>query len=160
MHANEKLLHDFYSAFQRKDAEAMAACYADNVVFNDAVFVDLRGREASDMWRMLCANGKDLELTFSDVHADDAQGRAHWEARYTFSATGKKVHNIIDARFTFRDGRIATHTDSFDFYRWSKQAFGVAGVLLGWTPFLRNTVRKQARRALDKFSANAHKRAA
>lgn len=160
MHANEKLLHDFYSAFQRKDAEAMAACYADNVVFNDAVFVDLRGREASDMWRMLCANGKDLELTFSDVHADDAQGRAHWEARYTFSATGKKVHNIIDARFTFRDGRIATHTDSFDFYRWSKQAFGVAGVLLGWTPILRNTVRKQARRALDKFSANAHKRAA
>src|SRR5437868_888017 len=80
----------------------------------------------------------------SKVVADDSAGSAHWEARYTFSTTGRFVHNIIDAKFTFRDGKIASHTDSFDFWRWSRQALGGAGLVLGWSPMLRNKVRATA----------------
>ena len=60
------------------------------------------------MWTMLCERGRDLTLDWRDVRADDATGAAHWEPRYTFSVTGRPVHNKIDARFTFRDGKIAT----------------------------------------------------
>ena len=44
-----------------------------------------------------------------------AKGSAHWEADYTFSATKRKVHNVVDARFELRDGLIVKHTDVFDF---------------------------------------------
>ena len=59
-------------------------------------------------------------LEFSGVRADPSTGQAHWEARYLFSATGRQVHNIIDGEFSFNpDGLIATHSDHFNFWRWS-----------------------------------------
>jgi hypothetical protein len=159
MNANEQTLSRFYSAFARLDAQIMASCYADDAVFNDPVFSLRGGVEAGGMWRMLCAatqaKGRDAwKLEFSDIHADATSGRAHWEAHYRFSATGRLVHNSIDAEFTFNpDGRIATHRDSFNFWRWSRQALGVPGLLLGWTPFLQAKVRTQARASLQKFLA-------
>jgi ketosteroid isomerase-like protein len=151
MHPNAKLISDFYSAFQRRDADAMAACYHPEAEFSDPAFPGLRHAEVTSMWRMLAERGKDLELTFTDVQADDRTGRAHWDARYTFSGTGRKVLNRIDAEFEFRDGKILRHTDRFDFWRWSSQALGPVGMLLGWTPFLRNKVQSQARASLEKF---------
>ncbi len=105
------------------------------------------------MWAMLCERGKDLQIEFCDVEADEAAGGAHWDATYTFSTTGRKVHNSIDARFTFRDGRIIRHVDTFDFWRWSRQALGLPGVLLGWSGFLRAKVAGTASRNLARFAA-------
>ena len=115
----------------------MAACYAPDARFSDPVF-DLAGDEVGAMWSMLCERGRDLRVEWRDVRADDATGAAHWEARYTFSATGRPVHNVIDAAFTFSAGRIARHVDTFDLWRWSRMALGAKGALLGWTPFVRN----------------------
>ncbi|HEX8826368.1 MAG TPA: nuclear transport factor 2 family protein [Archangium sp.] len=151
MHPNAQLLTDFYSAFQRRDAQAMAACYHPDAEFSDPVFPGLRHARVTSMWTMLCERGKDLELSFRDVQADDRTGSAHWEARYTFSGTGRKVLNRIDATFEFKDGKILRHTDRFDFWAWSRQALGPAGMVLGWSPFLRNKVRAQAGGTLDKF---------
>lgn len=151
MHANEQLIHNFYSAFQRRDAAAMGACYAADVVFSDPVFVDLHGDEARAMWRMLCERGRDLTLTFSGVRADDAAGAAHWEATYTFSSSGRKVINIIDAAFVFKDGLIVRHTDSFDLWKWASQALGPRGQWLGWLPPVQGAIRKNARQGLDAF---------
>jgi len=151
MHPNAQLLTDFYSAFQRRDAQAMAACYHPDAEFSDPAFPGLRHARVTSMWTMLCERGKDLELTFRDVQADDRTGRAHWDARYTFGATGRKVLNRIDAEFEFRDGKIVRHHDSFDFYAWSRQALGLMGLLLGWTPLLKNKVRAQARGTLAKY---------
>ena len=67
--------------------------------------------------------------------------------------TGKKVHNVIDARFTFRDGLIATHHDTFDLRAWMAQAMGVTGVLLGWLPPVQNALRRKAREGLDQWRA-------
>ena len=36
--ANSALITRFYQAFQRLDAEAMVACYSDDIVFSDPVF--------------------------------------------------------------------------------------------------------------------------
>lgn len=152
-HPNVELVDRFYTAFGRRDAEAMAACYAPDATFSDPVFQDLRGDEVTAMWRMLCERGTDLELVHSAVEADDARGSAHWEADYTFGATGRKVHNEIDAVFRFRDGVIAEHTDSFDLWRWARQALGPIGVLAGWSPPVQGKVRAQARAGLKEFMA-------
>jgi hypothetical protein len=103
------------------------------------------------MWRMLCERGKDLKIEFRDIEADNSSGRAHWEAWYTFSATGRPVHNKIDARFEFRDGKIVRHRDSFDFRAWASQALGPVGRLLGSSGYLKNRVRAQAEKNLAGF---------
>jgi hypothetical protein len=72
-------------------------------------------------------------------------------ATYTFSQTGNTVVNDIRARFTFRDGKIVSHTDTFDLWRWSSQALGFKGKLLGWTPLVQNAIRKQARKGLADY---------
>jgi hypothetical protein len=105
------------------------------------------------MWRMLTERGADLEIVFSGIEADDTRGKAHWEATYTFSATGRKVHNVIDATFRFEDGLIREHQDVFDFYAWTRMALGPMGVLLGWSGFLQNKVRDQAETGLQKWES-------
>lgn len=155
MHANAQLIERFYQAFQRRDAAAMAACYHPDVQFSDPVFTDLRGTQAGAMWAMLCARGKDLRLEFREVQADDQRGRAHWEAWYRFSATGRPVHNIIEARFEFRDGLIIRHEDHFDLKAWSAQALGLMGRLLGGSSFLNTRIRATAAAGLtDWLSKN------
>ncbi|QQC65811.1 nuclear transport factor 2 family protein [Paraburkholderia ginsengisoli] len=150
-HPNTELIERFYTAFQRRDAETMVACYADDVVFSDPAFGELQGAEAHDMWRMLVAGAQDFSLTFDSITADDHTGRAHWEAGYLFSQTGCPVVNKIDARFVFRDGLIVEHRDSFDLWLWMRQAMGVRGTLLGWSPLVRRMLRAQARRGLASY---------
>ena len=148
MHKNAALIEHLYASFAKRDASAMAACYAPDAHFRDPVF-DVEGEEVAAMWTMLCERGRDLAVEWRDVKADDATGSAHWEARYTFSITGRKVHNLVEAQFTFRDGLIKTHTDTFNLWRWSRMAIGPKGVLLGWTPFVRKAIRSEARRGFD-----------
>lgn len=143
----------FYEAFQRLDAQGMAACYTDDVRFSDPVFGELQGKDARDMWRMLTSRARDFTLTFDQVQADDRTGSAHWVATYVFSQTGNIVVNNIQARFVFRDGKICEHRDHFDLWQWSRQALGFKGVLLGWTPLVKNAIRAQAQKGLKAFQA-------
>jgi hypothetical protein len=151
MNANETLITKFYSAFQQKDFLVMQSCYHNEAVFNDPVFRNLNSKEVKAMWEMLLTSSKDLRVEFSNIHATGQSGSAHWEAWYSFSRTGRQVHNIIDATFGFRDGLIYRHNDHFGFWRWSRQALGTSGTLMGWTPVVRNKVRETARKSLDKF---------
>lgn len=151
MNDNEKLIEHFYKSFAQKDYKAMQDCYADNVTFSDAVFQDLNSAQVKAMWEMLCKRGKDLQLEFKNVSADEKKGSAEWIANYTFSQTGNKVENRITANFEFENGKIVKHIDSFDFYRWSSQALGLSGKLLGWTSFLQKKVRAKARKGLAEF---------
>lgn len=159
MLANTNTITRFYSAFARLDAKEMATCYAPDARFDDPAF-SLAGRdEIGGMWAMLCdatkAKGQDAwRLEFSSVQADKRGGSAHWEAHYRFSATGRLVHNTIEAQFAFdADNLIKRHQDDFPFWRWSRQALGAPGLLLGWTPFLRNKVRATAAASLKKYLA-------
>ena len=61
------------------------------------------------------------------------------------------MFNRIDASFRFEDGKIIEHTDVFDLWAWSRMALGLPGVLLGWSPIVRNKVRGQAGGQLERF---------
>jgi hypothetical protein len=148
MHPNAALLTRLYEAFGRLDHTAMAACYCPQAHFSDPVFTDLQGTQVFAMWRMLCTRATDLRIEASRIVADDQRGSAHWEAWYHYSATGRRVHNIIEASFTFDSGLIATHRDHFDLYRWTRQALGLKGILLGWAPPTQRAIRSTAARGL------------
>ncbi len=147
------IVNTFYSSLAARDGDAMAACYADDIVFEDPAFGELRGRDAGDMWRMLCSSDTDLALEHHILESSDNVVRANWIATYTFTATGNKVRNDIEATMTFRDGKIVDHRDHFDMWKWSSQALGLPGKLFGWAPPLKSKVRSTARDNLKKFQA-------
>lgn len=152
--SNAATIEKFYAAFAECDGAAMEACYADGVRFSDPAFGELRGPEAGGMWRMLTGQAKDLKIELVEFHASGATGSARWLADYTFSQTGNQVHNDVRASFHFDShGQITEHDDRFDFWAWSRQALGLPGLLLGWTPLLQGQVRSKARGSLEKFLA-------
>ena len=151
--SNLRTLEAFYSAFSARDGEGMSACYHDNARFQDPVF-DLHGAEVGAMWRMLCSRGKDLRVETSNLKTDNDSGSTDWQAWYSFSTTGRSVHNVVHSQFRFADGRIVEQIDTFSFASWSRQALGSIGLLLGWTPMLKRKVRANARTALASFMAN------
>lgn len=150
------VVETFYKAFNQLDAETMVSCYHQDIVFEDPAFGILKGERAKNMWRMLCESqkGKDFKVNLSNVNTNNAKGSASWEAFYNFSKTGRKVHNIIDAEFEFKDGKIIKHVDDFNLYRWSKQALGFKGFVIGKTKYFRNKLKVQTNRMLDKYEKN------
>jgi len=145
----------FYTAFQNQDAETMVACYHKDIQFEDPAFGVLKGERACDMWRMLITSqkGKDFKVSFSDTAFDGEKGTAHWEAMYTFSKTGRNVHNKINGTFEFKEGKIIKHIDRFSLHSWASQAMGLKGWLLGGTGFFKKKLNAQTNGMLDKFIA-------
>lgn len=142
-----------YTAFALRDWSTMGACYADDAHFSDPVFPDLDAAGVRAMWKMLLTSGTDLRVTFEVLEEGPARGTCAWQAFYTFSRTGRKVHNIIRSEFVLRDGLIVRQRDHFGFWRWSRQALGASGWLLGWSPIVRNKVQGTAAVSLRKAMA-------
>ena len=153
MSQNKELIENFYTCFKNKDYKGMQACYADNAVFNDPVFINLNAGQVKAMWQMLISTAKDLRIQFSNITTDGRFVHAHWDAYYTFSKTGKKVINSIDATFEIENGQIIKHTDKFSFYSWARQALGITGILLGWTDVIKTKIQTTAKNNLEKFMA-------
>lgn len=151
MTTDAAVLDRFYRAFTRLDAEAMAACYHPDVRFSDPAFPALAGTEVGDMWRMMAGRAVDFRLEPQPAAVQQGIGRGACVAHYTFSPTGRRVANPIRSSFRFRDGLIVEQHDHFDFWGWSRQALGTPGLLLGWTPWLRRKVQRQAGQGLGLF---------
>lgn len=126
----------------------MAALYSADATFSDPAFVGLKGAEVGAMWKMLTGRGKDLRIEYKIVEVKGNVAVVGWQAYYTFSATGRMVHNIIRAELTVQDGKIVAHVDRFDLYRWMGQALGLKGKLLGWLPPVQKALQTKARTGL------------
>lgn len=152
MDNNEEIIRRFYTAFQQLDYKTMQDCYSEHPIFNDQVFGILEGEEVGAMWEMLCKNARDFSLEFSNIKMlDEEYATCNWTAKYTFSKTGRKVVNRIKAHMRIQDGKIIEHTDQFDLWKWSRQALGLPGLLLGWSGFMKNRIRLNARKNLERF---------
>ena len=152
MSINEATISRFYTAFQQLDYQTMNACYSDDIIFSDPVFLLLKGEEVRAMWKMLCTNARDFSLTFSDITAvDEEYYTCRWTATYTFSKTGNKVVNNIKAFMKLKDGVITEHSDGFRLSTWIGQALGWKGQLFGWMGWMKRAVQRNARQSLRKF---------
>ena len=150
---NAHLIKHFYTSFKHGDFLAMQECYHSDIEFSDPVFPYLQNNEAKAMWHMLVESGVDsgLQISFDDIQVFKDSGECTWEAQYRFSLSGRNVHNVIRAKFWFRGGLIVKHQDNFDFWKWSRMAFGVKGLILGWTPFFKKKVQEGIALRLAKF---------
>lgn len=149
---NKDIITQFYTAFANGNAEEMTKYYHQNATFEDPAFGKLNQKEVVSMWKMLIERSKgNLKIEFATVFANENSGSATWIATYLFSQTNRNVINVIDAEFEFKDGLILKHIDHFDLYKWSKQALGWKGFLLGWTSFMQNKIQQNARKSLQNY---------
>jgi hypothetical protein len=153
MSKEEKLIHDFYSAFAACDYQTMQTLYHENTTFSDPVFYDLNAEQVRGMWKMLLTSAKSLQIEFKNIRQKEDKFTCEWEAKYIFSGTGRHVHNKVVSSFVIFEDKIVWQKDEFDLWRWSRQAFGLSGLLLGWTPFMRDKIQRTAYNRLQKFLA-------
>ena len=153
MNSNDELIHIFYKAFQEKDYKTMQQCYLDEAHFTDPIFINLDSIKLKAMWKMFCTKSNDLVIEYKNVKSNHNHGSAEWIAKYTFSRTGKTVTNTIYSSFIFENGKIIKQVDKFNFYKWSRQALGFTGSILGWSKLLKNKIRKGAIKSLAAFMA-------
>lgn len=146
--SQKETIEQFYIAFQNLDVEKMVSFYHDDIEFHDPGFGTLKGDDAKNMWRMICSKAKDFSLIYNSI----TETSGHWEATYTFSTTGNKVVNKIDASFEFKDGKIYKHTDVFNLHKWAAQAFGLKGILLGGTKFFKKKLNNQTKQLLASYT--------
>ena len=152
MDTASQLINKFYTSFQNLDASGMNACYAEEIVFYDPIFELLQAADARAMWRMLCKNAKDFSLTFGNIQGlGDDYYTCDWVASYSFSATGRKVINKVKAHMKIEYGKIIEHSDGFSVHKWSEQALGLSGKLLGWNSFFQRKIKNSAKRNLLNF---------
>ena len=154
MNQHQQLIEEFYAGFAEGNAKTMASCYHKDIQFQDPAFGKLQGQDVLDMWEMLIEKSKgNIKIEFSDVRADELSGSARWVAVYNFSKTNRNVVNVIQASFVFKDGLIIKHTDEFDIWKWSRQALGLPGYLLGWTGFMQQKIQKNALHSLRSYQS-------
>lgn len=151
----EQIIIDFYQAFSNKDSQNMTKYYSNDIIFEDPAFGELIGLEASKMWEMLCHNAKDLKIECGNIKENNDTVTCTWKAHYTFSKTGRKVVNRINAHFTFKDDLIIKHQDSFDLKKWAHQALGFKAYLFAGSNFFKNklqsTTKSQLKKYIEKF---------
>jgi hypothetical protein len=148
-----EVLQRFFASFAAADGAGMAACYSPVAHFSDPVYPSLAGDEVGAMWRMLTGRAAQFSVSVEQLGGDDRHGTATWTARYLFGPDARPVANRVRSRFDFARGVILAQQDSFDFHAWSAQALGIKGRLLGWTPFVRSAVQRQAAEQLRAFRA-------
>ncbi|MFT6204161.1 MAG: ketosteroid isomerase-like protein [Spirosomataceae bacterium] len=153
---NEETIKQFYQSFSDGNADGMVACYHDDIVFKDPAFGTLEGDKAKAMWQMLMSRSDSApEIQFSNISADAQYGKANWIAKYNYGPKKRKVVNNVTALFEFKDGKIIKHTDDFDLWKWSQQALGASGYLLGWSSFMKKQIQKKTNGLLGKFIENS-----
>ena len=150
---NVELIKKFYDSFANADIEGMISCYHKDIEFEDPAFGLLKGEQAKNMWRMLLERGGKIKIESSNIKANEKTGSANWRADYVYSGTKRKVTNLITAKFEFQDGKIIKHTDDFDLWKWTKQALGISGYLLGWSSFMKKKINQQTNSLLKKYTA-------
>ncbi|WP_324721296.1 nuclear transport factor 2 family protein [Salinimicrobium sp. HB62] len=151
-HPNEKIIEDFYQAFQNGNPKAMNDCYHKDIVFYDPVFGHLKGDRVRAMWYMLLEKGMgELKISFGEIQANDYNGSARWTATYYYGPSKRRVVNEVVGTFYIQNGKILQHTDHFDLWSWSRQALGFRGLFLGWTKSMKLRIQQESSRLLSGY---------
>jgi limonene-1,2-epoxide hydrolase len=151
-HPNEKIILDFYRAFQKGNPKAMNDCYHRDIVFYDPVFGHIKGERVRAMWYMLLEkSGGDLSISFSEIQANDYNGSAKWTASYHYGPSKRRVVNEVVGTFYIQNGKILQHTDHFDLWNWSRQALGLKGYMLGWTKSMQLKIQQESSMMLSRY---------
>lgn len=149
---NKQVIENFYNALNEGNIQEMMKQYHSDVIFEDPGFGKLDYYQVVKMWEMLISKrSQSFKLIYKNVEAHENVGSVNWIVTYHYSATQRKVVNNIMAQFKFCDGKIIEHKDSFNLWKWTRQALGISGYLLGWTAFMRKKLNQGTKEVLEDY---------
>lgn len=150
MENNQKeILNQFYNAFSHGDYKRMNSFYHPEATFEDPAFGKLSSTEAKAMWKMLLSTKEESKFKVEFTIIDESE--ATWKASYLFGKSKNQVINNVTSTFEFKDGLIIKHEDDFNLWKWTKQALGISGMLLGWSNFMKNKIQQTTKKRLTEF---------
>ncbi|WP_342269364.1 nuclear transport factor 2 family protein [Spiroplasma endosymbiont of Aspidapion aeneum] len=154
--STKQIINEFYSAFKKGDYQKMNSLYGEDIIFNDSIFKDLDYLQVTSMWEMLLSKKEESKFSIEyEVLLDhNDEYYVMWSAHYLFGPKRRKVSNIVKSEMVIKDKKIALHTDVFDFYKWSKQAIGIASILFGKRKFFHNKICSVANKNLMNYISN------
>ena len=145
----ESLLSTFYKALAEGNLETLTTCYSKKNQFSDPAFGDLQGPQIMDIWTFLLSKGgENLQVETEVIYEESLSAAGQWGAKYPFGSKKRPVTNGITATFVIEDRKIVTHHDVFDLWKWSSQALGLPGMLMGWSPWFATKLRGKFRKTL------------
>lgn len=143
----------FFEALRRADTRVVDSCYHSQISYSDPLFEDLRGALVPLRWRMLLTQVDGFSLEHALVFADERKAQVQWTANYRLK--GREIRIPILSTLAIWDDLIVRQVDEYDFWQYCRQARGLGGFLLGGTEPFQNTVKRRARRELERFATSA-----
>lgn len=152
--SNSQIVTQFYTAFAKGNAQQMLQHYAEEVTFYDPAFGQLTHQQPHAMWKMLTSRfTNETTIEFTLLEEKDNTVIVAWTAHYQFGPTKQWVTNRVTSTLQLKNGKIFHHRDDFNLWKWSIQALGLPGFLLGWTPFMQKKIQQNTNSLLQKYIA-------
>ena len=150
MNQNEATIHRFFTAYQNKEYTTMQNCYSKDAVYNSPIYGLINAEHVKAMWEMICKTNEEESLHFEKIELlDHEYTTCDWSLAYYY--TNRRINNKIKSYLRLENGLIIEHTDAFDLYKWSRMAFGLTGLLIGWSKFFQKKIQKSTRNKLSEF---------
>lgn len=147
MSKEAQIVKEFYKALSKGDYQKVNSLYHDDAKYRDEIF-DLRGKEINALWYTATRPEMNLIAHCKSLKVDGDRVTTDWNISYTIDTLNRKVELDETGVFQFQDGKIINHKDSYDFWSWCAQSLGFIGKALGWSQWLKNRVRNQAKKSV------------
>ena len=114
------VVRDFEKAFNRRDVDALVACFAPDGTYVDTFFGPHAGHAAlRAMFERMFREGREYAWTFETVVEDGRGAAAEWSFAYVVTdavprSAGRRVRFRGMSVFELAGGRIAAYREYFD----------------------------------------------
>jgi steroid delta-isomerase-like uncharacterized protein len=114
------IVREFESAFNRRDVDALIACFTPDGSYVDGFFGPHAGHASlRAMFERMFHEGTDYRWTMETIVDTPTRAAAEWTFSYVVSeaiprSAGRPVRFTGMSLFELRDGRIAAYRESFD----------------------------------------------
>lgn len=139
------LTERLFSALQRREPEAIAACYEANAIFRAPILGDVLAHNLGPLWRAVFSSTRENALAYTIVDVGLISARVEGVASYVLVFSDRAVTTKFVATLRIRDLRIVYHEDNFDPWLWAQMAYGTRGLALGWSKAWQRRMRGQIR---------------
>ena len=126
------IVRDFAAAFDRRDVDALLACFTPAATYHDGFYGPHAGHgQLRTMFERMFREGRDYAWRMDAVLESPARAMAEWTFSYVVTdaiprSAGRKIRFRGASVFELREGRIAAYREYFD--------SGVPLLQLGFAP--------------------------
>ena len=103
-------LEAFCDAIERRDAEALGACYSEEVEYADALFIALQGSLVTARWAMVFRRVPGLAVSIQGARVDAGDAVVRWDMSFP-QPRGGAIRHFMRSELRIEGGRVVRHED-------------------------------------------------